>query len=131
MNCIKCNAPNPPAAKFCAKCGAELIDTRVAPAIQDDQVIKSLLIVIGLDYLGSAIMFIIQKFVMPSLQEGDGAISMYTIYQYVGWSMDIITIGVLLYFLVTIKHNLVKNALIVFIVLKFIFLVGYRVFNHM
>lgn len=126
MNCVKCNTPNAPEAKFCRNCGANL----PIPEVQeksDEQTIKALLVIIGVDYLLSLIMFIIQKLVTPNIS-GDGYFGIDTIYKVYGWTSDIVSLGIMLFFLATIRNNMVKTALIVFIVLRFIFIIGYRVF---
>lgn len=127
MNCVKCNTPNAPEAKFCRNCGANLPVPEVQ-AKSDEQAIKALLIIIGVDYLLSLVMFIIQKLVTPNMSGNDGYLRIDTIYKVYGWTADIVSLAIMLFFLATIKNNTVKTALIVFIVLRFIFMVGYRIF---
>ncbi|WP_205945259.1 zinc ribbon domain-containing protein [Pedobacter hiemivivus] len=127
MNCIRCNAPNAPEAKFCKNCGT----TMITPEMQtktDHQTIKALLIIIGVDYLLSAVMFLIQK-ATPLVSHNDGDFARIDlVYKVYGWTSDIVTLAVMLFFLATIKNQTVKTALIAFIVLRFIFMLGYRVF---
>lgn len=127
MNCIKCNTPNTPEAKFCRNCGANLITPEVQ-AKSDEQTIKSLLIIIGVDYLLSLVMFIIQKLVTPNISGNGGFVQIDMLYKLYGWTSDIVSLAIMLFFLATIKNNTVKTALIVFIVLRFIFIIGYRIF---
>lgn len=127
MNCPKCNTPNPPEAKFCRNCGENLVSPE-AQAIADNQSIKALLIIIGIDYLLSTVMFIIQKLALPYLS-GSGNVSQISlVYNVYGWTSDFVSLAAMLFFLITIKNNTVKNALVVFIILRFIFMIGYRVF---
>lgn len=123
MNCIKCNAPNLPEAKFCGNCGDELApQTKVA----DNYAIKALLIILGVEYLGSAAGLIIQRLVIPYLSGNGNPGSISTIYSVYGWTSDVIAIGVLLAFMISVKNEKVKTALIIFFVLRIIFLIGYR-----
>jgi hypothetical protein len=126
MDCIKCNAANLPEARFCANCGSELLPAPLQ-AKSDEHTIKSLIVIIGLDYLGSIILFLIQKLLVPAMHQNEGISNLSLIYEYYGWTMDIVTIGALLFFLATIKNNYVKTALIVFLILRIIFILGYRV----
>lgn len=127
MNCIKCNTPNIPEAKFCKNCGANLVTPEIQ-AKTDQQTIKSLLIVIGIDYLLSLLMFFIQKVIVPYATANNDYSHVDLIYQVYGWVSDIVTLAAMIVFLITIKNQMVKNALIVFIVLRFLFMLGYRVF---
>ncbi|WP_316815823.1 zinc ribbon domain-containing protein [Pedobacter nyackensis] len=126
MNCIKCNTPNIPEAKFCKNCGANIITPEIQ-AKTDNHTIKSLLIIIGIDYLLSTIMFLIQKLVTPYISDSGGDFARIDlIYKVYGWTSDIVTLAAMIFFLATIKNNTVKTALIAFIVLRFIFMIGYR-----
>lgn len=128
MNCIKCNAVNAPEAKFCKNCGTSIITPEMQTKT-DNQTIKALLIIIGVDYLLSTIMFLIQKLVTPFVSDNGGDFAQIDlIYKVYGWTSDIVTLAVMLFFLVTIKNQTVKTALIVFIILRFIFMIGYRLF---
>lgn len=128
MNCTNCNAINPPEAKFCRNCGTNLVTPELQTK-EDGQAIKSLLIIIALDYLLSLIMFVIQKVITPSMYKQGDMTNVDLIYKSFGWVSDVVSLGVMLFFLVTIKNNKVKGALVIFIVLRFIFMLGYRVFN--
>lgn len=129
MNCSQCNTPNPPEAQFCKNCGAVLKHSPVQ-AGSDAQTIKSLLIIMGIDYLISTIMFIIHKVVLPPMYKSGDSETVHMIYQYFGWTTDIILIGAMIFFLAVIQNKNVKAALAIFIVLRLIFLVGYRLFNY-
>lgn len=128
MNCPKCSVDNLPEAKFCRNCGTNL-PLPVSQIKEDSSTIKSLLIIIGLDYLISAVMFIINKAVVPSMYaQSESTSNVNFIYECFGWTSDIVSLAALIYFLVNIKNNNVKTALGVFIVLRLIFMIGYRVF---
>ena len=127
MNCVKCNTPNIPEARFCKNCGTNLITPEVQ-AKSDGQAIKALLIIIGVDYLLSLAMFIIQKLVTPYVS-WNGGFSIDLIYKIYGWTSDIVSLAVLFFFLLTLKNNTVKTALVVFIILRFIFMIGYRLMS--
>lgn len=123
MNCIKCNAPNLPEAKFCGNCGDELApQTKLA----DNYAIKALLIIIGIEYLSTLVSLLLQKLAIPYLLGNDSISYVYNIY---GWTSDIIAIAALLAFMVTVKNKQVKSALILFFVLRIVFLIGFRFIN--
>lgn len=123
MNCIKCNAPNLPEARFCGNCGADL-----APQAKtaDNYAIRALLIILGIEYLSSAVMLLIQKLALPFLASNGNSGSIGFVYSVYGWTSDILAIAALLIFMITVKNEKVKTALIVFFVLRIIFLIGYR-----
>lgn len=125
MNCVKCNTPNAPEARFCRNCGANLI-TPETQAKSDEQSIKALLIIVGLDYLLSLIMFIIQKLVTPYVSGNGDYSHIDMIYKVYGWTSDIVSLAVMFFFLFTLKNETVKKALVAFIILRFIFMIGYR-----
>jgi hypothetical protein len=127
MNCPKCNTPNPPEAKFCRNCGANIVSPE-AQAISDNKSIKALLIIIGIDYLLSTVMFILQKLALPYLSSNGNISQIDLIYKVYGWTSDFVSLTAMLFFLITIKNNTVKTALMVFIILRFIIMIGYRVF---
>lgn len=129
MTCNQCKTHNPPEAQFCKNCGAPL---KLSPVQNgsDAQTIKSLLIIMGIDYLISTIMFIMQRFILPPLYNSGDTNTISLIYEYFGWATDIILIGVMIFFLAMIQNKNVKIALVVFITLRVIFLIGYRLLNH-
>lgn len=132
MNCPKCNTLNPENAQFCSNCGSILntrpVQQNTQPTTSDEQTIKALLIVMGIDYLCSIIMFIIQKVFISRMYESGSSDYVGTIYQYLGWSIDIITIAAMVFFLAIIKNSRVQMAFGIFLVIKIILLIGYRVF---
>jgi|GEM_PF-2153803 len=127
MNCAKCNTPNLPEARFCKNCGTNIISPE-EKSKTDHHTIKALLIIIGIDYLLSVIMFIIQKLVQPYISGDDSFERIDLIYKTYGWGSDIILLAAMLFFMATIKNNMVKTALMIFIILRIIFMIGYRVF---
>lgn len=129
MNCPQCNTPNLPEAQFCKNCGAALKNSPVQNG-SDAHTIKSLLIIMGIDYLISTIMFIIHKVVLPPMYKNGDSEAVNMIYQYFGWTTDIIMIGAMAFFLAVIQNKNVKTALAIFIALRLIFMVGYRLFNY-
>ncbi|MNL13385.1 hypothetical protein D3C87_1342910 [compost metagenome] len=126
MNCIKCNAPNLPEARFCGNCGADL-----APQVKtaDNYAIKALLVIMGIEYLSSAAGLLIQKLALPFLSSNGNSDSISFVYSIYGWTSDILAIAALLVFMITVKNNQVKTALIIFFVLRIVFLIGYRLIN--
>jgi predicted nucleic acid-binding Zn ribbon protein len=131
MNCPKCNTPNPENAQFCSNCGSIMntrpVQQQTSPGTSDEQTIKALLIVMGIDYLCSIIMFIVQKIYISSMYASGSSEYVGTIYQYLGWSIDIISIGAMVFFLSIIKNSRVQMAFGIFLVIKIILLIGYRV----
>lgn len=125
MNCVTCDTLNAPEARFCKNCGTAIIK----PDLQeqtDAYTIKSLLILLGIDYLLSSIMFIVQKFVIPYSSEAGDYHLVDLIFKIYGWTSDVVTLAALFFFLITIKHQTVKYALVAFIILKVIFMAGNR-----
>lgn len=125
MNCIKCNTPNAEEAKFCKNCGANITPSQSIEK-SNDQSIRALLIIIGIEYFFSAVIFLIQKFMFSSAMSDGNAENIDLIYKTYGWTSDIVTLAAILYFMVTLTNNKVKTALVIFFILRFIFMIGYR-----
>ncbi|MEQ7800307.1 zinc-ribbon domain-containing protein [Pedobacter sp. ASV1-7] len=125
MNCTKCNTPNAEEAKFCKNCGTNIVPYQ-SDEKTSEQSIRALLIIIGIEYFFSAIMFLIQKFIFSSaLSNGNGE-NIDLIYKTYGWTSDIVSLAAILYFMVTLTNNKVKTALVIFFILRVIFMIGYR-----
>lgn len=125
MNCIKCNAPNAPEARFCKNCGTNLVPAQ-PDAKSDNYTITALLVIIGVEYGLSLIMFFLNKFFIPVVLDNGGTDLVSLTYNTFGWVSDIITLAVILFFLVNVKNDKVKTALVIFLILRFIFIIGYR-----
>ena len=52
------------------------------------------------------------------------------IYKYFGWTTDILSVIVLLIFAIIVKNKNARIFLIIFLVLRIVFLIGYRVFEN-
>lgn len=125
MNCQKCNTPNSPEARFCKNCGANLIPAQ-SNILSDSYTITALLVIIGVEYVLSLFMFLLNKFFIPQIMNSGSSDQVSLIYNIFGWVSDIITLGVLLFFMVTLKNNKVKTALAIFLILRVVFMIGYR-----
>lgn len=125
MNCPKCNTLNAPEAKFCKNCGTNLAPDQ-SDAKSNNYTIKALLVIMGVEYVFSLFMFLLNKLFIPQLLNGSSTDQLPFIYDTFGWVSDIITLCVILFFMVTVQNNKVKTALIIFFILRIIFMVGYR-----
>lgn len=125
MNCPKCNTPNAPEARFCKNCGTNLVPAQ-SNLVSDNHTINSLLIIIGVEYVLSLFMFLLNKFFLPLLMNNGSSDQISLTYNIFGWVSDVITLGVILFFMVTLQNNKVKTALVIFFILRIIFMVGYR-----
>ncbi|MNT17304.1 hypothetical protein D3C72_1524460 [compost metagenome] len=125
MNCIKCNTPNAEEAKFCKNCGANIAPSQPSEK-NNEQSIKALLIIIGIEYFFSTIMFLLQRFMFSSVMSNDNGENINLIYNIYGWTSDIVTLAAIFYFMVTLTNNKVKTALVIFFILRLTFMIGYR-----
>lgn len=125
MNCIKCNTPNAEEAKFCKNCGANIAPSQSSEK-NNEQSIKALLIIIGIEYFFSTIMFLLQRFMFSSVMSNGNGENINLIYNIYGWTSDIVTLAAIFYFMVTLTNNKVKTALVIFFILRLTFMIGYR-----
>ncbi len=135
MNCLRCNTPNEDGAKFCKNCGMDLTynpSTTNSSAI-DRQNLIYLLIVMSWEYFTWLIWFAIQKVIVPRFYSTDGVTNWdeaNKLYKTLGWTVDIISILVLLVFSIIIKNRTARIFLIIFTVLRIAMLIGYRLFDQ-
>lgn len=120
MNCLRCNTSNEEGAKFCKNCGMDMSYTPTKENLNSNQTINQLLILLGFNSFFS-IIYLILNFGVMKFDWG------YKIYDYVGWALDIISILALLIFAIITKHKNARIFLIVFLILKIITVMGFRV----
>jgi hypothetical protein len=131
MNCLRCNTSNEEGAKFCKNCG---MDLTYLPATKDENTIKSItyiLIVMSFEYFSWLIWFAIQKVIVPQFYQKDGSTdwdAANKLYKTIGWSVDILSILVLIIFTMLIKNKTARIFLIIFALVRIGLLLGYRVF---
>lgn len=127
MNCLRCNTPNEEGAKFCKNCGMDMTYTPSRENTNSNQTINQLLLLVGIEYFILLGWFILQKAIIPIFFKYDyDKIS--PIYKYFGWTTNILSVIALLIFAIIIKNKNARIFLIIFLVLRVIFLIGYRVF---
>jgi hypothetical protein len=133
MNCLRCNAPNELGAKFCRNCGAELGFAPISQIKNQSQTINQLLFLIGIEYFNYLGWFILQKAIVPIFFKKDDVVEwdiVSPIYKYFGWFTDALSLIALLVFSIIVKNQNAKIFLIIVLLLRIIFLIGYRVFDE-
>ena len=126
MNCPKCNALNEGDAKFCRNCGADLTAASGQGSNKD---LMYVLIFLSWEYFIYLLWFVLQKGIVPILTRRDnmGAISLYSIF---GWIEDVISIILLIIFMVLVKNRTAKILFVIFLAIRIMLLIGYRVWTH-
>ncbi|MGZ4000085.1 MAG: zinc-ribbon domain-containing protein [Mucilaginibacter sp.] len=123
MNCPKCDALNEGDAKFCRNCGADLTAASGQGSSKD---LMYVLIFLSWEYFIYLVWFVLQKGIVPILTRRDnmGAFSLYRIF---GWAEDIVSIVLLIVFMALVKNRTAKILFVVFLVVRIIMLIGYRI----
>ena len=132
MNCSRCNTQNDDSATSCKSCGTALSYTPLSGYSNSNQTVNQLLLLMGIEYSINVGWFVFQKAIVPVLFKTDGVVdweNVSSIYKYLGLATDILSILVLFVFVMIIKHKNARLILIIFFILKIIFLFGYRVFD--
>ena len=133
MNCLRCNTPNEEGAKFCKNCGMDMTYTPSKENANSNQTVNQLLLLMGIEYFIYLGWFILQKAIVPIFFKKDDIVDwdkVSPIYKYFGWTTDILSVIVLLIFAIIVKNKNARIFLIIFLVLRIIFLIGYRVFEE-
>jgi len=129
MYCPKCNALNEESAKFCRNCGAELSGTAGTGTASSNKDLMYVLYFLGWEYLVYMGWFLLQKAIVPMLVKRDnlGAMSIYRIF---GWAEDLLSILLLIVFMILVQNKTAKIFFVVFLVIRIIMLIGYRVVSQ-
>lgn len=133
MNCLRCNTPNEEGAKFCKNCGMDLTYIPTTENGNSNQTISQLLLLMGIEYFIYLGWFVLQKAIVPMFFKKDGTTDwdkVSPIYKYFGWTTDILSVLALLIFSIIVKNKKARIFLIIFLVLRIVFLIGYRVFDQ-
>jgi hypothetical protein len=133
MNCLRCNTENEEGVKFCKNCGMDMTYTPLKENTNSNQTVNQLLLLMGIEYFIFSGWFILQKAIVPIFFKKDDIVDwdkVSPIYKYFGWTTDILSVIVLLIFAIIIKNKNARIFLIIFLVLRIIFLIGYRVFDE-
>lgn len=129
MNCPRCYTANEPEARFCRNCGADMAGALAAPATASNKDLMLVLFVLGFDYLFSVIWFILQRIIAPGMYKSGTQTTLYRIYDIVGWTEDILCIIIMLVCAILVKPQTAKILLIVFMLIRIVTFIGYRVFK--
>ena len=98
-----------------------------------NQTVNQLLLLMGIEYFIYLGWFILQKAIVPIFFKKDDIVDwdkVSPIYKYFGWTTDILSVIVLLIFAIIVKNKNARIFLIIFLVLRIVFLIGYRVFEN-
>lgn len=92
--------------------------------------VYQLLILMAIEYVISICWFILQKVVVPVFFEKDGNTDWKKIsllYKNFGWTMDVLSVITMLIFAIIIPNKVARIFLFVFLGLKIIFTISYRI----
>lgn len=129
MNCLRCSTPNEVGAKFCKNCGMDLNLSPSTEIENSNQTVNQLLILMGIDYAIYLGWFILQKVIYPIFLKNDNTL-ISPVYKYFGWFTDVITILAFVAFANIVKNERARLVIIIFLILKIIFIIGYKVFKY-
>ena len=124
MNCLRCNTPNEEGAKCCKNCGLDLAYALSKGNTNYKQTINQLLVLLGLQSFVSICYLILNKMIRPDSENFN------LIYDYVGWALDAISISMFLIFAIITKHKNARLFIIIFLIIKIITVIGYRVLKE-
>jgi hypothetical protein len=130
MNCPNCNALNESNAKFCRNCGADLASMPAAAAESSNKDLMYVLIFLGWEYFIYLVWFVLQKLVVPIMFRSSG-VGSYDFYKVFGWIEDLLSITLLIVFMTMVKNKTAKIAFIVFLIIRIIMLIGYRMLGNL
>nr|WP_294859728.1 hypothetical protein [uncultured Fluviicola sp.] len=108
----------------------ELSDSAKTDGQKAIKTVYQLLILMGIEYVISIGWFILQKIVIPVFFEKRGDTDWKKIgllYKNFGWTTDILSVIAILIFSIVIPNKIARIFLFVFLGLKIIFIVSYRI----
>jgi len=111
----------------------ELSDSSKTDARKAIKTVYQLLILMGIEYVISIAWFILQKGVIPVFFEKEGDTDWKKIsllYRNFGWTMDILSLIAILIFTIIIPNKVARIFLLIFLGLKILFIISYRVLEQ-
>lgn len=131
MNCPNCNTPNDAGARFCKNCGGGLAYKPVATPAGLGNDITYLLVLLGWELFSYLTWFVVGRIIVPHALRNDNLSNnaVADLYRGTGWTLDIISLLMLIVFSVLVKSNTARIFLVVFAVLRLGMMLATRVFN--
>ncbi|MDF3026042.1 MAG: hypothetical protein K0S23_349 [Fluviicola sp.] len=111
----------------------ELSDSSKTDGQKVIRTVYQLLILMAIEYVISIAWFILQKGVIPVFFEKEGNTDwtkVSLLYKNFGWTMDILSVIALLIFSIIIPNKIARIFLLVFLGLKVLFIISYRVLEQ-
>lgn len=111
----------------------ELSDSQKTDSQKAVKTIYQLLILMALEYVISIAWLILQKLVIPVFLKKDGNTDwtkVSLLYKNFGWTMDILSVIAILIFTIIIPNKIARIFLLVFLGLKVIFIINYRILEQ-
>jgi hypothetical protein len=131
MNCPQCHTNNEPDARLCLQCGATLPEIISAGKYQDmRRSLILILILLGWEIFNSVIWLFIQKAIVPLMTRGLDIFNydrVGVIYKVTGMFLDIVSVAIGIVFLILVRHKGARALLIVYVVVRALMLIVYRI----
>lgn len=111
----------------------ELSDSSKTDGQKAIKTVYQLLILMGIEYAISVAWFILQKVVIPVFFEKGGSTDWKRIsllYKHFGWTMDILSVIAILIFSIVIPNKVARIFLLIFLGLKILIVISYRVLEQ-
>lgn len=129
MACQTCFQSREDGAQYCRNCGDNLLTG------EDPKHTANLLMaLLGMEMLVGLLWLILQKGVIPFLAKDPLGNTNWQrigpVYNIFGWITDAAVVITALVCLLLVKNTRARILFIVFLVFKIIFIIGYRIFNH-
>jgi magnesium-transporting ATPase (P-type) len=111
----------------------ELSDSSKTDGLKAIRTIYQLLILMAIEYVISIAWFILQKVIIPVFFEKEANTDWTKIsllYKNFGWTMDILSVIAILIFSIIIPNKIARIFLLVFLGLKVMLIIGYRILEQ-
>jgi hypothetical protein len=128
MNCVQCSSPYSTTDNFCRNCGTPV---KYAPPRANNnednaQAVTLLLVYLCWSFFIALVYFLLNKFAF----RGTGGMNVGRIYDMMGWFTQGGSFLLLLIFSIIVKSNRVRIFLIIFTVIEFLLIIGYRLMRN-
>lgn len=111
----------------------ELSDSQKTDSQKAIKTVYQLLILMAIEYVISISWLLLQKVIIPVFLKKDGRVEWRKIgdlYTHFGWTMDILALIALIIFIIIIPSKVARIFLLVFLGLKIIFVISYRILEQ-